>query len=100
MYRYIPWSKRPADKPVQPPDDFVVLDMPLPRSPSPSTIPPPELVAVRDDPQKEATPPPPPPLDYWETMYTVGVLYIKIVTQTVKKYWNEFQTFMTGLIGG
>lgn len=96
MYRYMPWSKRPVVNPGQPHDDFVVLDMPVPRSPSPTIIPPPEIVADHDDPEQET---PPPPLDYWETIYTVGMIYMKIAVNTVKKYWNEFRTFVINQIG-
>ena len=93
MYRYMPWSKKSVDQPIQ--DDFVVLDIPVLHSPSPTIIPPPEIIPVRDDPQRES----PPPLDYWETIYTVGMIYMKIAVNTVKKYWNEFRTFVIRLFG-
>ena len=65
-------------------------------APPPTIIPPPEIVADHDDPEQET---PPPPLDYWETIYTVGMIYMKIAVNTVKKYWNEFRTFVINQIG-
>lgn len=98
MYRYMPWSKKTNDQPIQ--DDFVVLEIPTPPvSPVPEIVPEIEpTIEVPSDPVQDT--PLAKPLNYWETIYTIGIIYYGVVVNTVKRYWNEVYTFVSKQIGG
>ena len=93
----MPWSKRPNEQSIQ--DDFVVLDVPTPPVSRPSS---PVLEIIPDietPPAPVENDPPPKPLNYWETIWTIGIIYYVVVVPTVKRYWNDIYTFVSKQIG-